>query len=139
MKKKRIYTEEQKAYQAKYYQKNKEKKKISHANWYQENKEQRRIYNAEFRKANPGYKKEWDSQHDLGYWVVYLIHNFDGLNNIYCGQTANIYSRMASHKSKGTLNSDKHELIKQCETLEDAKSFEAYMHKQGYHGYNNGI
>jgi len=70
----------------------------------------------------------------LGYWVVYLIHNFDGLGNIYCGQTKNIYSRMLTHKSDGTLNSDKYELIKQCETLEDALDFESYMHEQGYHG-----
>ena len=91
-----------------------------------------------FHKANPGYSKEHNHKHALGYWVVYLIHNFDGQGNIYCGQTQNIYMRMASHKSVGTLNSDKYELIKQCETHQDALEFEAYMHEQGYHGYNNG-
>ena len=92
-----------------------------------------------FYEANPGYSKKHNHKHDLGYWVVYLIHDFDGLGNIYCGQTQNIYMRIAKHKSDGRLNSDKYELIKQCETLKDALEFEAYMHEQGYHGYNNGI
>jgi len=164
MKKKRIYTEEQKArnkicsaeyrlknkaknkiYQAKWYLENKEEVKQQTQEWYKNNPEKYKAKTARFKEKNPGYKKEWDkknpnyakewfSQHDLGYWVVYLIHNFDGLGNIYCGQTQNIYSRMVKHKSKGVLNSDKYELIKQCETREDALAFEAYMHEQGYHG-----
>ena len=153
MKKKRILTEEQKAknkiyqkewakknkakikiYHTEYHLKNKAKAKITSAKWYQNNKEDQKRQVREWKKNNPGYIKEWFSQHDLGYWVVYLIHNFDGLNNIYCGQTQNIYSRMKKHKSDGRLNSDKYELIKQCETLEDALDFEAYMHEQGYHG-----
>ena len=152
-KKKYILSEEQKAkikiYQAEYRLKNKARYKIIKAKWYQDNKEKVKANNKTWKEAHPGHTKEWyaanpgyakevNHKHDLGYWVVYLIHNFDGLDNIYCGQTQNIYKRMATHKSRGTLNSDKYELIKQCETLEDAKSFEAYMHEQGYHGYNNG-
>jgi len=153
MKKKKMLTEEQKAYQkiyqAEYRLKNKAKLDIYKAKWHLENKEEQKRQMQEWNKENPGYispceienpdyHKEWLSQHDLGYWVVYLIHNFDGLGNIYCGQTKNIYNRMATHKSQGRLNSDKYELIKQCETIEDALEFEAYMHEQGYHGYNYG-
>ena len=123
---------------AEYRLKNKAKAQINKAKWYQDNKEHQLRQVKEWKKENPGYDKKWVSQHDLGYWVVYLIHNFDGLNNIYCGQTQNIYSRMHKHKSDGRLNSDKYELIKQCETLEDALEFEAYMHEQGYHGKITG-
>ena len=153
MKKKRIYTEEQKAkikiYQAEYRLKNKEKKKVLDAKWRQKNSdyiEPCKIANPnydkeqskKFHKANPNYSNEHSHKHDLGYWVVYLIHNFDGLNNIYCGMTQNIYNRMRQHKCIGRLNTDKYELIKQCETLEDALEFEAYMHEQGYHGKVTG-
>jgi len=141
MKKKRkkyILSEEAKAkkkiYNAEYRLKNKAQNKIYKAKWYQDNKEDQIRQVKEWQKANPGYLKELNHKHDLGYWVVYLIHNFDGLGNIYCGQTANIYKRMSDHKSKGRLNTETHELIKQCETLEDALAFEAYMHEQGYHG-----
>jgi len=91
-------------------------------------------YREDWNKANPEYQKEWTSQHDLGYWVVYLIHNYNGLGDTYCGQTGNVYNRMKVHKSDGRLNTETHELIKQCETLRQALDFEAYMHEQGYHG-----
>jgi len=103
-----------------------------------ENPNYRKEQGKRFQEANPEYNKELNHKHDLGYWVVYLIHNFDGLNNIYCGQTQNIYKRMGNHKSKGTLNTDNYEIIKQLETLEDALEFEAYMHEQGYHGKITG-
>ena len=132
MKKKRIYTEEQKA-----------QKKITTAKWKKENPNWQKEwskknpdYYKEWSKKNPEYSKEIARKHDLGYWVVYLIKNYNGLGDTYCGQTGNIYNRMAKHKSKGKLNSDKYELIKQCETLRQALDFEAYMHEQGYHGYN---
>jgi len=119
--------------------------KINKANWYQENKEEQKRQMQEWNKENPdyispceienpNYQSEHNHKHDLGYWVVYLIKNYNDLGDTYCGQTQNIYNRMAVHKSVGTLNSDKYELIKQCETLEDALEFEAYMHEQGYHG-----
>jgi len=108
----------------------KAKAKINKTKWYQENKEQKKITDAKWVKANP----EYAHKHDLGYWVVYLIKNYNGLGDTYCGQTGNVYNRMKTHKSDGTLNSDKYELIKQCETYEDALEFEAYMHEQGFHG-----
>ena len=136
MKKKRIFTPEQKAkqkiYCAKWYQDNKEKRQRQMQEWNQENKEERKQYMLEWYKNNPDYIQP--SAVDLGYWVVYLIHDYNGLGDTYCGQTQNIYKRMVKHKSRGTLNSDKYELIKQCETLKDALEFEAYMHEQGYHG-----
>jgi len=87
-----------------------------------------------FREANPEYSKAMSHKHDLGYWVVYLIHNYNGLGDTYCGQTGNVYNRMKSHKSDGRLNTETYEIIKQLETLEDALEFEAYMHEQGYDG-----
>jgi len=152
-KKKQILSEEKKAqkkiYMAEYRLKNKARKKILDAKWRKDNPSYinpARIENPNydkeagkrFHKANPNYSNEHSHKHDLGYWVVYLIHNFDGLNNIYCGQTGNVYNRMKAHKSKGRLNTETYELIKQCETYEEALEFEAYMHEQGYHGYNNG-
>jgi len=163
MKKKRkkyIYSEEQlaqkKIYHAKWRLENKEAQKIYQAKWNKknpdyippceiENPNYRKEQSKKFQEANPDYippcrienpdyDKEYKRSHNLGYWVVYLIHNYNGLGDTYCGQTQNIYNRMLKHKSDGRLNSDKYELIKQCETLEDSLDFEAYMHEQGYHG-----
>ena len=148
-KKKYILSEEQKArnkiYKAKWYKNNSEKKKANDARFKEnnpdyippcriENPDYDKKQSKRFKEANPGYSKAMSHKHDLGYWVVYIISNYNGLGDNYCGQTQNIHRRMAVHKSKGTLNSDKYELIKQCETLEDALEFEAYMHEQGYHG-----
>jgi len=148
-KKKYPLTDEQKAqkkiYKAKWHLENKEEQKRQMQEWSKKNpdymppceianpnysKEQSK----RFREENPKYDKEYAHKHDLGYWVVYLIQNYNGLGDTYCGMTQNIRKRMLKHKSDGRLNSDKYELIKQCETLEDALEFEAYMHEQGYHG-----
>ena len=140
---------QRKIYKTKWHLENKEDQNRQVKEWKKENPDYSKAYSKKFHEANPNYTKEWHEanpgyfkeyshKHDLGYWVVYLIHDFDGLGNIYCGQTQNIHNRMRSHKSKGTLNSDKYELIKQCETRQDALEFEAHMHEQGYHGYNNG-
>ena len=123
----------------------KAKKKISHAKWYQDNREEQLQYKREWYKnnpdyispieiENPDYRKEQGIKHNLGYWVVYLIKNYNGLGDTYCGQTQNIYNRMKDHKCRGRLNTDNYEIIKQLETLEDALEFENYMHEQGYHG-----
>ena len=163
-KKRQAYTPAQKAQKkimdAKWRQENKEAQKIYQAEWYQDNREEQqrqvkewqkanpdyippcRIENPDyykkqgkkFREANPEYSKAMSHKHDLGYWVVYLIHNYNGLGDTYCGQTGNVYNRMKSHKSDGRLNTETYEIIKQLETLEDALEFEAYMHEQGYDG-----
>jgi len=139
---KRIYTEDQEArnkiWQAEYYQENKAKIKKQTNDWYYDNLDRCKEVSKEWYKANPLFSAKYSHKHDLGYWVVYLIHNFDGLNNIYCGMTQNIYRRMQDHKCKGKLNTDNYEIIKQLETLEDALEFEAYMHEQGYHGKITG-
>ena len=146
MKKKRkkyIYSEEQKAklkiYHAEYRLKNKAKQKIYKAKWRLENKEEQKRQNQEWNEANPNYSKEWFSQHNLGYWVVYIITNYNGLSDNYCGQTQNIYRRMHTHKSLGKLNTDTYTIVKKCDTLEDALEIESAVHNFGYHGYNNGI
>ena len=128
MRKKYIYSEEQKA-----------RNKIYKAKWYQENKEEHNQKSKAWNKKNPNYQKEWASQYDLGYWVVYLIHNFDGLGNIYCGQTQNIYTRMRWHKCKGKLNTETHEILEKFDNVDEALGFELTMHLNGYHGnnYNN--
>ena len=142
MKKKRIYTEEQKARikftQAEYYQKNKAKIKKKSNDWYKDNLDHCKKISKEWYKANPGFSAKYSHKHDLGYWVVYLIKNYNGLGDTYCGQTQNIYRRMQDHKCKGKLNTDNYEIIKQLETLEDALEFENYMHKQGYDGEITG-
>ena len=100
-----------KIYNAEYHLKNKAKHKIKKAKWYQENKEDQNRQAREWTEANPNYKKEWYkknpgyispckienpnyakewvSQHDLGYWMVYIIHDYNGLGNDYAGQTPN--------------------------------------------------
>ena len=130
MKKKRILTEEQKAQRKIYIAKWKKENPNWQKEWHKKNPD----YVRPCVKENPDYQKEWASQHDLGYWVVYLIKNYNGLGDTYCGQTQNIYNRMKAHKSDGRLNTETYKLIKQCETLKDALEFEAYMHEQGYHG-----
>ena len=131
-------SEEQKAnnsiYRAQYYQENKEELSLEMKKWYKANPEKKKAKDARFKENNPDWSKEYAHRHDLGYWVVYILANYNGLGDNYCGQTQNIYRRMASHKHVGKLNTDTYELIKQCETLEDALEFEAYMHEQGYHG-----
>jgi len=149
-----------KIYNAEYHLKNKAKHKIKKAKWYQENKEDQNRQAREWTEANPNYKKEWYkknpsyispckienpnyakewvSQHDLGYWIVYIIHDYNGRGDEYCGMTQNIYMRMAQHKSLGKLNTDTYTIVKKCDTLEDALEIESAVHNFGYHGYNNG-
>ena len=149
MKKKKILTEEQKAqnkiYKANWYQENKAQQKINQKEWAKknpnyippcriENPDYYKKQSKRFRKANPGYNKEWQAQHDLGYWIVYIIHDYNGLNDDYCGQTQNIYMRMAQHKSDGRLNTDTYTIVKKCDTLEDALELESAVHNFGYHG-----
>jgi len=141
-----------KIYKAEYHLKNKAKAKIDKAKWYQDNKEEKKRQSLEWYKNNPGKAKAIKAKFkknnpdyvppcavDLGYWVVYLIHNYNGLGDTYCGQTMNIYMRMAKHKSLGKLNTDTYTIVKKCDTLEDALEIESAVHNFGYHGYNNGI
>jgi len=141
MKKKRkkyIYSEEQlaqrKIYHAEYRLKNKAKHKIYKAKWRLENKEEQKRQNHEWNEANPNYSKEHNHKHDLGFWIVYIITDYNGLGDNYCGQTQNIYMRMATHKSKGRLNTDTYTIVKKCDTLEDALELESAVHNFGYHG-----
>ena len=138
MKKKRIYTEEQKTKmkisQAAWKKANPEKKKACDVRFYENNPNYIKERNKEWRKANPDGVKEHNHEHDLGFWVVYLIHNFDGLNNIYCGQTQNLYMRMQNHKSKGKLNTETYEVLEKFDTVKEALGFELTLHLDGYHG-----
>ena len=112
----------------------KAKARITSANWYQENKEYSKQQMQEWNEANPSYYKEWVSQHNLGYWVVYVIRNFNGLKNDYAGQTQNIYFRMANHKSDGRLNTETHEILEKFDNMDEALGFELTLHLAGYHG-----
>ena len=140
MKRKRIYTEEQKAkikiWQAEYRLKNKARKKILDAKWAKANPEKYKAIHKRFKEDNPGYVPPCAV--DLGYWIVYVITNYNGLGDDYCGQTQNIYRRMHTHKSLGKLNTDTYTIVKKCDTLEDALELESAVHNFGYHGYNNG-
>jgi len=157
MKKKRILTEEQKAKNKIYIAEwranrsdekvaeDKAKEKIRMAEYRLKNKAKLDIYKAEWNKANPGYippcrienpdyDKEWQAQHNLGYWIVYIIHDYNGLGHNYAGQTQNIYKRMLDHKCRGKLNTDTYTIVKKCDTLEDALELESAVHNFGYHG-----
>jgi len=92
--------------------------------------------NKEWNEANPGYSKAMSHKYDLGYWVVYVIRNFNGLKNDYAGQSQNIYMRMASHKSLGKLNTETHEILEKFDCKYEALGFELTMHLNGYHGNN---
>jgi len=133
-KKKQILTPEQKAqkkiYQAKYYQDNKEEKQRWSKEWQKKNPG----YIRPCKIANPDYHKEYNHKHDLGYWIVYIITDYNGLGNDYCGMTQNIYVRMANHKSIGRLNTDTYTIVKKCDSLEDALEIESAVHNFGYHG-----
>ena len=125
IKKKQILTPEQK-----------ERKKITNARWYQENSEKHKATVVKYCENNPDYKKEQNHKHDLGYFVVYVIRNFNNLENDYVGQTGNVYRRMADHKCKGKLNTETHEILEKFDCRLEALGFELTMHLNGYHGNN---
>ena len=130
-------TEEQKA-----------RKKITKAEWLAnrsdekvaEDKAQKKKTDAEWYKArkeaNPEYSKEQRRKHALGYWVVYVIRNYNGLENDYAGQTQNIWARMIKHKHLGKLNTGTHEILEKFDCKFEALAFEATLHLDGYHGKN---
>ena len=137
MKKKRILTEEQKA-KNKIYQKEWAKKNPNYIRPCEiENPDYGKETMKRFQEENPDYVSPCAV--DLGYWIVYIIHDYNGLGDNYAGQTQNIYMRMAQHKNKGSLNTDTYTIVKECDTLEDALELESAVHNFGYHGYNNGI
>ena len=127
-------TEEQKA-----------KRKITNAKWYKANQDKAKANRARFKENNPDYKKEWGKKNpdyykerhlerELGYWVVYVIRNFNGESDDYCGQTRSIYNRMVNHKSEGKLNTETHEILEKFDCRLEALGFELTMHLNGYHG-----
>jgi len=144
----------QKIYKAKWHQENKEEQKRQMQEWYKENPDYQKewvkknpdyippckIENPDYQKetmkrfqeANPGYVPPCAV--DLGFWIVYVITNYNGLGDNYAGQTQNIYNRMATHKSQGKLNTDTYTIVKKCDTLEDALEIESAVHNFGYHG-----
>ena len=111
----------------------KAKKKIANAKWYQNNKEHQLRQVKEWQKANPTYNKDWGSQHNLGYWGVYIIRNYNGLGNDYAGQTVNIYKRMNNHKFLGKLNTETYEVLEKFDNVDEALGFELTLHLNGYH------
>jgi len=121
----------------------KAKKKISKNKWYQDNKEEQKRITQEWKKENPNtikkYTKAAKLKNDLGYFVVYIIPNYMGKGDHYCGQTGNLYNRMKAHRSVGRMNTESHRILGCFRTREQALAFEAIQHEQGYHGYNGGI
>ena len=138
----RIYTEEQKArnkiYKAKWTQENPEKIKAITAKFSENNPDYKKEHSKKWHEANPGYSKVMSQKHDLGYWVVYIITNYNGLKDNYCGQTQNIYRRMIKHKHLGKLNTETHEVLEKFDCKIEALAFEATLHSDGYHGKNTG-
>ena len=103
-----------------------------------EDKAKSKAWNANFYKENPEYSKEHNHKHDLGYFAVYAIDDYIGTGDAYCGQTGNLYNRMATHKKVGRINTGNHRILGCFRTREQALAFEAIQHEAGYHGYNNG-
>ena len=118
-----VYTTEQKA-----------RKKITQAKYYKDNPD----YVRPCRAANPSYMRDYHNSLKLGYWVVYVIRNYNGLKDNYCGQTNSTYHRMKSHASLGKLNTEKFEVIEKFNCIEEAIEFESAMHNLGFHGKNTG-
>ena len=125
-------TEEQKA-----------RKKITDAIWRKANPEKIKAKDDRFKENNPGYIRPCKIANpgyrspcsvDLGYWVVYVIRNYNALENDYVGQTQNIYMRMLSHKSLGKLNTKTHEILEKFDNVDEALGFELTLHLAGYHG-----
>jgi len=132
-----------------WYKKNTEKANANQAKWKKENPEKIKANQAKFKKNNPDYispcriknpeyQKEHNHKHDLGYYCVYLLENYNSLGDAYVGQTGNLYTRMQTHKSLGRLNTEAYRILQCFETREQAMVFEAIQHEAGYHGYNNG-
>ena len=112
-------------------EKRKAQKKKARAKWYQNNKEHHIQKVKEWSEANPNYIQP--SSVNLGYWVVYLIYNYNGLNDNYAGQTQNIYKRMIQHKHLGKLNTETYEVLEKFDNVDEALGFELTLHLNGYH------
>ena len=99
-----------------------------------------KIENAKWREENPNssekYEKTRKLKHDLGYYCVYLIENYNSLGDHYCGQTGNLYTRMKTHRQVGRMNTENHRVLGCFRTREQALAFEAIQHEAGYHGQN---
>ena len=111
--------------------------KTYNAKWYEENLEKKKAKDARFQEKNPGYRSPCSEP--LGYYAVYLIENYNGLGDHYCGQTGNLYNRMKTHKQVGKMNTENHRVLGCFRTREQAMAFEAIQHKSGYHGFYGGL
>ena len=106
----------------KHYAKNREAILIEQAKYYQANKEQR----------NAKSKAYYEST-KLDHWVIYCLHNYDGLNNHYVGQTQNPHKRIADHKTLGK-DTEGFLVLDYADTKVDALFRESQYHNKGYHG-----
>jgi len=88
--------------------------------------------NKEWVEANLDYTKK--CRRNTSLWFVYVIRNYDNLNNDYCGATRHLYDRMHNHRSLGKLNTESYKVLEKFSTKSEALGFELLMHKAGYHG-----
>ena len=153
-KKKQTFTPEQKEqrriYAAEWRLKNKARKISANIEWMAnrspakvaEDKARNKINKAKWSKENPNtilkHTKATKLKNDLGYFAVYIIEDYMGKGDHYCGQTGNLYNRMKAHRKLGRLNTEAYRILQCFETREQAMAFEAIQHEAGYHGYNNG-
>jgi len=93
-------------------------------------------------RENPNHEKERKARYHeskkLDYILVYIIKDYDGNGNNYCGITRNPFYRMKSHSFRGKLNTDKYEIVAKVETRVEALKIEASYHDRGYHGRIKG-
>ena len=86
-------------------------------------------YYKEWSINNPKYSKQRHINNKLGYWVVYLLPNYN-----YVGITNNPIYRMYNHKSIYNRITDNWIELTRFNTKEEAQLFEAMKHSEGYNG-----
>lgn len=82
------------------------------------------------RKSQNEYKKSLNHSVTL----VYVIPNYDGIGNNYCGVTNSLKRRRHNHKYNGKQNTDKIYVLDAYRDRAKALETEAKFHAEGYHG-----
>ena len=95
--------------------------KIYRAKWNKANKDKIAAQNKRFRESvNPNYYRKYTPEYgNDGFWTVYK------LSSGYIGQTCNLYSRMANHKSRYGRDINGHTVLATCYTKQEALDLEA--------------
>ena len=125
--------EEQKEYDRKYYQANKEKRVAQNKAWNLKNKEKVAALRKAWNKANKEkvdvYNKAYREANKDGLFTVYLI-----VNENYVGQTKCLYQRLKTHKNTNGRDVSNVQILGKYETKREALDVEASYHSIGFNG-----